>query len=311
MDSKLKGLMMLELANIEVGYGRKIILRDVNFRAEKRRCYVLVGANGSGKTTLLKAVAGLILPKVGTVTVNGAEINRMASAAGDVGLTLGGEILPKMLTVKQLITLKAKDAGIALDPSGFSELLKSVKLDGRETTKIGALSLGLKQRLDIACLILQDPEVMLLDEPMNGLDPEGIQWLKGVIERWVANDKVVILSTHLLAEASSLATDALMVDAQTVIQDDLRNSPSIDQAKTIIELSVVEHFAKLEGLLAVNLIAYEVISFFPRRYRVSASSVQVFRLCARNGIDLSQLFTEQENKITSRLFSSFAGTHHA
>lgn len=196
---------ILETKNLTKKYGSHYAAKDVNIHLEKGQIYGLVGRNGAGKTTILRMLSGLSKPTSGTFDVFGKEGLNNSVTRKRVGCLIENPgIFPK-LSARDNLIIKCKAIGVP-DRKVVDELLEMVGLSGTGKKKAGAFSLGMKQRLGIAMTFIGNPDIVILDEPINGLDPQGIIEVRETIERLNRERNIsFIISSHLLDELSKIA----------------------------------------------------------------------------------------------------------
>ncbi|MDE3132733.1 MAG: ATP-binding cassette domain-containing protein [Acidobacteriota bacterium] len=203
---------MIEANSLTKRYGGRTAVRDVSFRCEPGTVTGFLGPNGAGKSTTLKMLCGLALPSSGRASVLGTPFSELPNPGRRVGVLIdasaqhsgrrGGEVLA---TAAQLM---------GVDRRRIGEMLELVDLDSSAARKrVGKYSLGMRQRLGIAHALLGDPEVLILDEPANGLDPEGMRWMRSLLRDFADRGGTVLLSSHLLGEVQAIA-DRLVVIAR-------------------------------------------------------------------------------------------------
>lgn len=191
----------LIISNLRVTYGKHRVLEGLNAAMHPGRVYGLLGLNGAGKSTLFQAILGL-LRYSGSITHGGAPIR-----LDNVGATINGPAFYPQLTARKNLTVHALLTGTP--DMRIDEVLQVVGLDGSNATKkkAGSFSTGMKVRLALAMALLTDPPICILDEPQNGLDPQGIKDLRFLI-RWLAQQgKIVIISSHQLGEVAQIVDD--------------------------------------------------------------------------------------------------------
>jgi len=208
----------IRFENIDKRYGGLYALRRVSLDVAPGECVVFAGRNGSGKTTLLRIAARLVRASSGQVSyLNGqGEILVMRAATGFVA---HATMVYDELTAEENLVLFAKLQGIP-EPSMRAEgLLREVGLLERRNSLVRTFSRGMRQRMAIARALLNEPSVLLLDEPATGLDPQGITWLADSLRRLRDAGRTIVMSLHGESEISSLATRAIRLDAGSIVAD--------------------------------------------------------------------------------------------
>lgn len=196
---------MIEISGLSKTYGGKQALDDVSFRAEQGKVTALIGPNGAGKSTLLHILLGLEPASSGAATFDGSRYNVLGpSPCNIVGSFIDGLTPHPSRTGLSHLRWIALVAGVPF--SRCDECLRLVGLHEARRRTFKTYSLGMKQRLGIAAAILTDAPYLILDEPLNGLDPEGIQWVRDFIKDYVSDHRTVIVSSHYMAELE-LVTD--------------------------------------------------------------------------------------------------------
>lgn len=182
---------------------------DLSFEVQPGRVVGFLGPNGSGKSTTLRMAVGLTAPTAGTAHIEGVPFRDLADPGRTVGSIVDGvDYHPGRKAIEEL-RISARTMG--LPAARCEEVLELVGLTEAAGKRVGAFSLGMRQRLGIAQALLGDPRVLLLDEPANGLDPEGIRWIRELL-RWLADDgRAVLVSSHLIGEIARLADDVVVI----------------------------------------------------------------------------------------------------
>lgn len=202
----------VEVKNVSKSLGKNSILENVNFNLEKGKIYGLVGANGSGKSTLLKIILGLYKSK-GKVYINGYDVKKnFKEAISKVSGVVDYVSLYEFLNAKENLRYFAYLYDVPV--KRVDEVLDIVKLDGNDRKLVRYYSLGMKQKLGIAISLLKDPDILILDEPTNGLDPKSISELRSTLNSF--KDKTIIISSHLISEIEKLSSDILFINKKTV-----------------------------------------------------------------------------------------------
>ncbi|NBJ93000.1 ABC transporter ATP-binding protein [Parablautia muri] len=186
---------IISIENLTKRFGDVTALENVNLNMEKGKIYGIVGRNGSGKTVLFKLITGYLKPTAGRVVVSGKEIGKDTDFAGNIGIIIENPGFLKGYTgFKNLAYL----AGIRniIGKKEIRESMEKVGLDPDSRKKVGKYSLGMKQRLGIAQAIMENPEILILDEPMNSLDNQGVEEVRGILMGLRDEGKTIILASH-------------------------------------------------------------------------------------------------------------------
>jgi ABC-2 type transport system ATP-binding protein len=169
-----------------------------------------LGPNGAGKTTTLRMLLGLVTPDAGTATIDGMAYRELREPLHMVGAVLEASSFHPGRTALAHLRIQALAADA--DPSRIEDVLDLAGLAGAADRRIGGFSLGMRQRLGLATALLADPEVLILDEPANGLDPEGVRWLRDLLRGFAAEGGTVLVSSHLLAEVAQTVDSVVILD---------------------------------------------------------------------------------------------------
>ena len=215
------------LDHVTKQYKKCIAVNDVTTRITGPMIYGLIGKNGAGKTTLLKMIGGIASPTSGSVTVGTKKT---------VGVLIENPGLFTHLDARDNLLIKMKMTGLGTEEDA-QRLLGKVGLDGVGKKKAGAFSLGMKQRLGIALALIGDPDLILLDEPVNGLDPEGIVFIRDFLKELRSEGKTIIVSSHLLGELSKISDRYGFLDNGRLIKE-LDASELSHEDSSVFSLSV-------------------------------------------------------------------------
>mgnify|MGYP001066860451 CR=1 FL=1 len=208
----------IEVQGLTKRYGDRTVVDHVSFTCRPGTVTGFLGPNGAGKSTTLRMLCGLTRPSAGTATVTGRPYRDLPNPARKVGVLLDASAQHPGRTGREVLTLAAMTIGV--DPSRVPDMLERVGLDGRAgRRRVRAYSLGMRQRLGIALALLGDPEVLILDEPANGLDPEGIAWMRRLLRGFADRGGTVLLSSHLLAEVEAIADRIVVINAGRIVAD--------------------------------------------------------------------------------------------
>jgi ABC-2 type transport system ATP-binding protein len=191
-------------------FGSVRAVDDLSFSVERGSVTGFLGPNGAGKTTTLRMLLGLVTPDSGTATIDGRAYADLPEPLHQVGAVLEASGFHPGRTARNHLRIQALAA--AVDPSRIDEVLALVDLTRAAGQRIGGFSLGMRQRLGLATALLADPEILILDEPANGLDPEGVRWLRRLLRGFAAEGGTVLMSSHMLAEAAQTVDSVVIVD---------------------------------------------------------------------------------------------------
>ena len=211
--------MVLEVKNLNKSYGRKKVLNDVSFKIDAGGILGFIGPNGAGKTTTIKLILGLQLIDSGEVIINGYDVKKdFVKAIEKVGAIVENPDAYLYLTGRKNLELIAslyKD----ITKDRIKEIIKLVGLENRIDDKVSKYSLGMRQRLGIASALLAAPNLLILDEPTNGLDPEGIKELRDLVKKLAQEGVAILISSHNLAELENFCTNVCIIKNGTVISE--------------------------------------------------------------------------------------------
>lgn len=206
---------MIEAHNLTKRYGTKTAVDNVSFRVEPGMVTGFLGPNGAGKSTTMRMIVGLDRPTSGTVTVNGKPYAEHARPLQEVGVLLDAKAVHTSRSAFNHLRALAATHGIS--PRRVQEVIEMTGLQAVAKKRVGGFSLGMGQRLGIAAALLGDPRTLILDEPVNGLDPEGVKWVRNMVRYLASEDRTVFLSSHLMSEMSLTADHLLVIGRGKII----------------------------------------------------------------------------------------------
>jgi ABC-2 type transport system ATP-binding protein len=201
---------MITVERLTKKYGTFTAVDDVSFTAQAGRVTGFLGPNGAGKSTTMRMMVALTVPTSGSVTVLGRRFADLPNPGLEVGVLLDASAQHAGRTGREILTIAQQTLG--LPASRISEMTDLVSLTDTEADRrVGNYSLGMRQRLGIATALIGDPQVLILDEPANGLDPAGIRWMRDLLRGYADRGGTVLLSSHLLNEIEVIADDIVMI----------------------------------------------------------------------------------------------------
>ena len=237
---------ILKIKNLNKSFGKKKILKNVSFNVNEGDILGFIGPNGAGKTTTIKMILGLQSINSGTVTINGYDIKKnFEKAIEKVGTIVENPDLYMYLSGYDNLKL-ISNLYKNVDKKRIDEVIKIVKLETRINDKVSKYSLGMRQRLGIAQALLHKPNLLILDEPTNGLDPEGIKELRDIIKRLATKEKVgVVISSHNLSELESFCNKIVIIkNGEIVEKNELKKVKNIEESY-IFEVDEISKISKI------------------------------------------------------------------
>src|SRR5215216_2741251 len=211
------GHLMIEARGLTKRYGDKVAVDDLSFTVQPGRVTGFLGPNGAGKSTTMRMILGLDAPTRGSVTVNGRPYREHAAPLREVGALLDARSVHPARSAYNHLRSLAQTSGIPR--SRVDEVVEVVGLAGVARKRAGGFSLGMGQRLGIAAALLGDPRTVILDEPVNGLDTEGIRWIRSLLRGLAAEGRTVFVSSHLMSEMALTAQHLIVIGRGRLIAD--------------------------------------------------------------------------------------------
>ena len=206
---------MITSSNLTKSYGKVPVVRDVSLHCEPGTITGFLGPNGAGKSTTLRMIVGLARPDHGSSTISGRPFVELPNPTRVVGTLLDPSAMHAGRTGRATLKIAAQMAGVPSDR--VDELLELVGLADAGDKRVGGYSLGMRQRLGIAQTLVGQPQVLILDEPANGLDPEGIAWMRGLLRDFADRGGTVLLSSHLLHEVQATVDHLVVISQGSVV----------------------------------------------------------------------------------------------
>ncbi|HEY3181830.1 MAG TPA: ATP-binding cassette domain-containing protein [Gaiellaceae bacterium] len=207
---------MIEVRGLTKRFGSTVAVDDLSFTIEPGRVTGFLGPNGAGKTTTLRAILGLVRPTAGTATIGGRPYAALEEPLRTVGAVLEASAFHPGRSGRNHLRSLAVAAGIGEDR--VDHALGAVGLTDAAGRRVGGYSLGMRQRLGIAGALLGDPQLLVLDEPANGLDPQGIRWLRDSLRAFAADGRTVFVSSHVLSEIAQTADSVVIINRGKLIE---------------------------------------------------------------------------------------------
>jgi ABC-2 type transport system ATP-binding protein len=278
---------LIEVENLTKRYGKTLAVDGLSFRVREGAITGFLGPNGAGKTTTLRIILGLVRPTAGKATVLERLYRQLELPTRQVGAVLEASDFHPGRSGRNHLRVLAAATGIST--SRVEEVLEVVDLKDVAGRRAGGYSLGMRQRLSLAGALLGDPEVLVLDEPANGLDPQGIRWLRELLRSLAAEGRTIFISSHVLAEVEQIADEVVIihrgkfVEQATMTELSARaaggirvRSPQADQLRAQLEEAGVK-VASADGDLLVV---------------ADTTTAKVGELAAANGVVLHELVAE-------------------
>jgi ABC-2 type transport system ATP-binding protein len=208
---------VIEVENVSKRYGEKLAVDGLDFVVRPGTVTGFLGPNGAGKSTTMRMIAGLDEPTAGRVRVNGRDYRAAAAPMAELGMLLEARAVHTGRSARNHLLALAQTNGVSR--RRVDEVIGMAGLEGVAGKRVGGFSLGMGQRLGIASALLGDPSVVVLDEPVNGLDPEGVLWVRNLLRGLAAEGRTVFVSSHLMSEMALTATRLVVVGRGRLIAD--------------------------------------------------------------------------------------------
>ncbi|MEV4036812.1 ABC transporter ATP-binding protein [Streptomyces umbrinus] len=246
----------IEVRDLRKRFGQTVAVDGLSFTVEPGQVTGFVGPNGAGKSTTMRTVLGLDAPDAGHALIGGRPYHALRTPLLEVGALLDAAALHPARRGRDHLRWLAHSHGLPM--RRVDEVLEQVGMEQPARRRAGGYSLGMRQRLGIAAALLGDPPVLLFDEPVNGLDPEGIQWIRGLLRRLAAEGRAILVSSHLMSELEDTADHLVVIGRGRLIADtavaDLLAAASGDRValRTSARTEAMELLAHKGGTVAVT-----------------------------------------------------------
>jgi ABC-2 type transport system ATP-binding protein len=272
---------MITVEGLTRKYGDFTAVDDISFVARPGRVTGFLGPNGAGKTTTMRVMVGLTPATRGSVTIGGHHYRDIPNPGRHVGVLLDASAQHAGRTGREVLSVGA--LGMGVPRTRVDEMLELVSLTPTEARRrVRNYSLGMRQRLGIAHALLGDPQILILDEPANGLDPAGIRWMRGLLKSYAERGGTVLLSSHLLNEVQLIADDIVMIGRGRIVAE---GTPEQLISSTGTFFRAVESAQLIDALAAIGVTANPVGDGF----RTDAEALQVGKVAAAHQITLVEL----------------------
>jgi len=281
---------LIEVESLTKRFRKTVAVDDLSFKIREGAITGFLGPNGAGKTTTLRVILGLVHPTAGKATVMGRLYRQLESPTQQVGAVLEASDFHPGRSGRNHLRVLAAATGIPR--SRVEEILEVVDLQGAAGRRAGGYSLGMRQRLSLAGALLGDPGILVLDEPANGLDPQGIRWLREFLRSLAAEGRTIFISSHVLAELEQIVDEVVIIHrGKFVVQASTAElvaraaggirarSPQADQLRAALEQAGVKVASSEGDLLTL----------------ADATTAQVGEIAAAKGIVLHELVAESSS----------------
>jgi ABC-2 type transport system ATP-binding protein len=281
---------VIEVSGLTKRFGQVLAVDDLSFQVSRGTVAGFLGPNGAGKTTTLRMLLGLVRPTGGTATVNGVAYSQLENPLREVGAVLEAASFHPGRTARGHLRVQALAADV--EATRIDELLDLVELTAAADRRVGGFSLGMRQRLGLAVALLADPQILILDEPANGLDPEGVRWLRDLIRGLANQGRTVLVSSHILAEVAQTVDSVVILNLGRLV-----THGTLEQLTARTHHAVRVRTANPRALLeALDSAGIQACITEPDRVEATnATSEEVGTLAARHRIPIFEITTNHLN----------------
>ena len=273
---------MITIDSLTKEYAGFTAVDEVSFTARSGRVTGFLGPNGAGKSTSMRVMVGLTVPTAGTALIDGQPFADLPNPGRKVGVLLDASAQHAGRTGRETLTIAQRTMG--LPKLSVDAMLHKVSLTGAEADRrVRNYSLGMRQRLGIATALIGDPEVLILDEPANGLDPAGIRWMRDLLREYANRGGTVLLSSHLLHEIEVIADDIVVIGNGRIVAQGTKTE-LLDAAGTVVRSETPADLTR-----ALNEAGITITSSADGAIRTDAEPAQVGRVALAAGVALTEL----------------------
>ncbi len=291
---------MITVEGVTKTYGSFMAVDDVSFVCRPGQVTGFLGPNGAGKSTTMRIMVGLTPPTRGRVTIGGHRYVDLPNPGRHVGVLLDASAQHAGRTGREVLTIGALTMG--LPTRRVDELLELVSLSQAESRRrVRNYSLGMRQRLGIAHALLGDPQILVLDEPANGLDPAGIHWMRGLLREYAAQGGTVCLSSHLLHEVERIADELILIGNGRIVAQGTKQELLHTRGAYV---KALEHESLLDALNREGIAAVPS----GEGLRSDAEAVQIGKVASANNITLVELRPAEGEGLEEMFLQLTAGT---
>ena len=278
---------MIEVVGLSKRFGSTLAVDDLTFSVQPGTITGFLGPNGAGKSTTMRTILGLVRPTAGTTSILGQQYRELDHPVRRVGVLLETFDAHPGRSGRNHLRVLALAGGIPR--SRVDEVLALVDLGQASRRRVKGYSLGMRQRLGLAAALLGDPEVLVLDEPANGLDPQGIRWLRDFLRTLAAEGRTILVSSHVLAEVAQTVDEVVIIHRGKLVQQaGMAELEAMAAGSTTVKSPEAERLATL--LAAAEMVVRLVGD---GRLAVAAPPERIGEIAAANGVVLHELSVER------------------
>lgn len=284
---------VIEVQALSKTYGSVRAVDELTFDVQPGVVTCFLGPNGAGKSTTMRMIVGLDNPSAGTATINGKPYRRLEQPLREVGALLDASALHPRRSARSHLRWIAAAGGISR--SRVDEVLGLVGLEDVASKRVGGFSLGMRQRLGLAAALLGDPAALVLDEPVNGLDPEGIRWVRLLLRRLASEGRAVLVSSHLLSEMAQTAERLVVIGRGALIADTTTAEfvSAHSEAKVVVRSAAMELLDAALTTAGISVTATTDAQGRPVLVADNTTTDEVGMVAYDNAIPLTELAVQQ------------------